>query len=144
MEKKRYLSPEWILWGACVCVLISVLVGGDVLFTHYLYPVLVPLVVLEICSWAQPRRYFLAGVSVVLALTLLGYLSINWFAQQPEGFLVVGHLMSLPGLILGAVFFAKKDRTTNGGPYQSLGYGILSAGTGFLVAQILFLALLYR
>lgn len=135
MSARYFTSPQSILWGGYILLVVAVIVGGDSLSTAYLYPLLAPIVTFEICSWAEMRPYYLAGVSVVMFLTILIYLSINWFSSRPEGLLVLGHLFSLPGLILGAIAFSNRDRTGTHGYAASVFLGIVGASIGFSVAQ---------
>ncbi len=130
-------SPQRILWGGYFLLIATVIVFGDSLHTIYIYPVVAPIVVLEICSWANLRPYYLSGVAVIIYLTMLIYFSINWFSSNPEGFLVIGHFLSLPGLIVGSIALAKWDRAGICGPSASLFLATVGAGTGFLVAQAL-------
>ena len=110
----KFDLPQRIIWGGYFLLVFAVIVAGDSLYTLYLYPVIVPIVVLEICSWRQPRSFYLCGVAVVLYLSLFCYLSMNWFAAKPEGLLALGHMFSLPGLVVGAIAFAWLDRPSYG------------------------------
>lgn len=130
-------SPQRILWGGYFLLIVTVIVFGDSLHTAYIYPVVAPIVVLEICSWANLRPYYLSGVAVIIYLTMLVYLSINWFSSNLEGFLVIGHFLSLSGLIVGSIALAKWDRVGTCGPAASLFLATVGAGIGFLVAQAL-------
>lgn len=126
--------PQRLIWGGYFLLIGTVVIAGDSLHTAYLYPVLAPILALEICTWRRIRSFFLAGVAMVTYLTLLIYLSINWFATNPEGFLVVGHLLSLPGLVIGAMVLSRRDRPTYG-PAASILIGAIGASGGFLLAQ---------
>ncbi|MBS4017781.1 hypothetical protein [Azonexus hydrophilus] len=126
--------PQRIIWGGYFLLVSMVVAAGDSLYTAYLYPVIAPIVALEICSWRKLRSFYLSGVAVVIYLTLVSYLSINWFSANPEGFLVVGHLLSLPGLVIGAIALSLQDRPTYG-PAASILLGATGASIGFLLAQ---------
>lgn len=126
--------PQLIIWGGYFLLVGTVVAAGDSLYTAYLYPVIAPIVALEICSWRKLRSFYLSGVALVIYLTMVIYLSINWFLAQPEGFLVVGHLLSLPGLVIGAIALSMQDRP-NYGPAASILLGATSASIGFLLAQ---------
>jgi hypothetical protein len=128
------VTPKRIIWGGYFLLLGTVIAAGDSLHTAYLYPVIAPIVALEICSWRKPRSFYLSGVALVIYLTLFGYLSFNWFSANPEGFLVVGHFLSLPGLVIGAIALSLRDRPTNG-PAASLLLGATGSSIGFLLAQ---------
>jgi hypothetical protein len=123
-----------IIWGGYFLLVGTVVAAGDSLHTGYLYPVIAPIVALAICSWTRPRSLYLAGVAVIIYLTLFIYLSFNWFSAKPEGFLVVGHLLSLPGLVIGAIALSLHDRPTYG-PAASTFLGATGACIGFLLAQ---------
>lgn len=126
--------PQRIIWGGYFLLVCTVIAAGDSLYTAYLYPVVAPIVTLKICSWSKPRSFYLAGVAVVIYLTLFSYLSINWFSANPEGFLVVGHFLSLPGLVVGAIALSQRDFSTYG-PAASILLGATGASIGFLLAQ---------
>ena len=126
--------PQRIIWGGYCLLICTVIALGDTFYTGYIYPVLTPVVALAICSFTKPRFFYLSGVAVVIYLTLLIYLCINWFSTKPEGFLVVGHLLSMPGLLASAIFLSRRDRPTYG-PAASMVLGAIGASIGFLVAQ---------
>lgn len=127
-------QPQKIIWTGYLLLIATVLIAGDSLYTTYLYPVIAPIVALEVCSWAKPRKFYLAGVAITVYLTLLGYLSINWLSTNPDGFLVVGHLLSLTGLVIGSIVLSTQDRPAYG-PAATLLLGAMSASVGFLLAQ---------
>ncbi|MDP1892525.1 MAG: hypothetical protein Q8K87_00075 [Hydrogenophaga sp.] len=137
MTPTIFYSPQSILWGGYFFVIATVIVAGDSFYTAYVYPVIAPIVTLQFCSWANVRPYYLSGVAVIVYLSMLIYLSINWFSSNPEGFLVIGHLLSLPGLVIGSIALAKWDHVGTHGHAASLFLGTVGAGIGFLVAQTL-------
>lgn len=62
--------PKRIIWGGYFLLVCTVIAAGDSLYTAYLYPVVEPIVALEICSWSKPRSFYLAGVAVVISVQL--------------------------------------------------------------------------
>ena len=80
---------------------------GDALYAGLWYYVAVPLAILGLCAAFKPPPAFITGASIALTTIFLAYLSINWSASRPKGLLVLGHMFSLPGALIGGLLAAR-------------------------------------
>ncbi|MDP2714368.1 hypothetical protein [Rheinheimera sp.] len=118
-------------------LVVSIMVKGDVLYIGLWYYLAVPLTLTGLCALFRPAPLFLLGVNIAITLSLISYLSINWFSPRPEGMLGLGHLLSLPGALTGALAAAAVARYRHmTGLLALLFSGIAGTGGGFLVAQL--------
>ena len=115
---------------------IIVMWHGDPLYLGLWYYFVVPAVALSISFALRSSPLFLTGVSLAIVATLLTYMSINWRAARPEGLLGLGHLFSLPGLVIGLIVGAHLSKSTNR-PVIALLLGLLAALAGFLFNQLM-------
>ncbi|WP_157969717.1 hypothetical protein [Pseudomonas huaxiensis] len=81
-----------------------VLLYGDAMYAGLYYYFVIPAVALPIAIWFSPRKGFLIGLGIALAIEFLLVLQINWRSQWQDGMVGVLHMVSLPGAFLAVVF----------------------------------------
>lgn len=81
----------------------SILVLGDPLYVGIWYYIAIPAVTYLITLPFQPKPYFLTGLALATQLTYAPYFYHHLFSVRPEGLIGLGHLFSLPGLIIGVL-----------------------------------------
>lgn len=136
MKRLFAILPYLVMVCAYIAVPVAVLIYGNALFLglkHYFVP---PIAILVLCALTRPGPFFLAGVAVSVAITFFIYFSINWVAVRPDGLLGLGHIFSLPGLLLGAVSSAIAQRKRLSSPISAFLLGIAGACGGFLLFQL--------
>ncbi|SRR3990167_8472949 len=84
-------------------VITTILVVGDPMYIGIWYYIAIPTVTYLITLPFQPKPYFLTGVALATQLTYVPYFYHNLFSVRPEGLIGLGHLFSLPGLIVGVL-----------------------------------------
>ncbi len=112
-------------------VISSVLFLGDALYIGIWYYFVVPSVALCVIRFINPMPLFQFGAALGIAITFLAYLSINWFAEGPEGLLGLGHIFSLPGSaisLFAAAYLARNSALTIFGAFL---FGL----SGFLISN---------
>lgn len=72
-------------------------------------------------------------------VTLLIYMNIMASLDHPEGLFVLGHVFSMPGMLLGVAASAwlLRYRVKASLPWIVAGIGFLGAALGFIVAQMI-------
>ena len=107
---------------------------GDVLYVGIWYYLVLPTIFIIISLLFRIEKYFLSGISFALFLTYFIYFIINM--KSHEGLLVLGHLFSIPGVVItfiSGLIFAKKFCVK---PSILFIVGFLSIFTGFFMGQI--------
>lgn len=111
---------------------------ADLLYTGLGYLLAVPAVTLIPGLILRAPALFLTGTTVTAIATLLVYMKIMSSLDHPEGMLGLGHMFSVPGMLIGAGVSAwlLRDRLKTRLPWIVAGVGVLGAALGFMVAQI--------
>jgi len=111
---------------------------ADPLYTGLGYLLAVPAVTLIPGLILRAPALFLTGTTVTAIATLLVYMKIMSSLDHPEGMLGLGHMFSVPGMLIGAGVSAwlLRDRLKTRLPWIVAGVGVLGAALGFMVAQI--------
>lgn len=129
---------------ACTILLLAPLLlytstGADPLYTSAWYLLGVPLAMLLPGVLLQAPPLFLSGTTAAAIASLLTYVMIISSLPHPDGLLGLGHLFSLPGMLLGAAASAwlLRYRVRAKSPLLVAGLAFLGAAGGFLVAQII-------
>jgi hypothetical protein len=117
--------------------LLLVLFFGDALYMGLWYYIVIPVFAFVAVEACQPRVLFRSGIALGISVTFIVYLSINWFNDNPDGLLGLGHLSSLPGIAVGfllAVLSLRKQKKMA----STLVYfsAFLSVLMGFVVNQV--------
>ncbi|WP_233080872.1 hypothetical protein [Rheinheimera soli] len=135
---KMTLSLDLKLFMASIVLMLCVvLLFGDAMFVGLWYYVAVPVAAALLVWPFKPRPLFLFGVSIGLDITFAVYLCINYFSNQPEGLLGLGHLFSLPGAALGLIICAFLMRRGFGTTiWAALLLGIVGTLLGFIINQL--------
>jgi hypothetical protein len=124
--------------GIAISVLapLIVLVSGDPLYVGLWYYLVIPAFVVGWGVLLDAPPPYVAGASLAVAVSLFAYMSYNWFAARPEGLLGLGHLMSLPGGVIG-YFAAMRLARRSSRAQIILALGCLGWGVGFLINHFL-------
>ena len=117
--------------------IIIVLIFGDVLYVGLWYYIAIPVVAFLLTMPFKPKHLFLTGIAITLQLTLTTYLYINFKSERPEGLLVPGHVMSLPGLAIGILVVSMYAKNKLYKPYMMLSIGFSGALLGFGINQLI-------
>lgn len=119
-------------------VVLIVMVKGDALYLGFWYYFVVPAVFLGLCAALHTKPFFLFGTSLALSITLISYVTVNWFSSRPEGLLGLGHVFSLPGAAAGGlVAAAHLRRYASAGPATALIVAFVGVSIGFFINQLL-------
>ncbi|ELF6205346.1 hypothetical protein [Pseudomonas putida] len=111
---------------------------ADPLYTGLGYLLAVPAVTLIPGLILRAPALFLTGTTVTAIATLLIYMKIMSSLDHTEGMLGLGHMFSVPGMLIGAGVSAwlLRDRVKTRLPWIVAGIGVLGAALGFMIAQI--------
>lgn len=117
--------------------LLLVLLLGDSLYMGLWYYIVIPVFVFVAVETCQPPVFFRSGIALGITVTFIVYLSINWFDDNPDGLLGLGHLFSLPGVAVGyllaALLLRKQKMMASPVVYFS---AFLSVLMGFFMNQV--------
>ncbi|WP_129640923.1 hypothetical protein [Peristeroidobacter agariperforans] len=114
---------------------ITVLVTGDPLYIGLWYYLAIPAFIIGTGALMKAPPPYLTGASLTIAAAFLVYMMVNYTATRPEGLLGLGHLLSVPGGILGHVLgVAVSKRQANALPV--LACGALGWGLGFFLNNL--------
>lgn len=113
--------------------------SGGTLYAGFWYPVAIPLLIVVWCLILGTPAYFLTGTTAATVVTLLIYINIISTTEHPDGLLVLGHLFSIPGMLMGIgiAAWALKHRLTATLPWIVASIGFVGAALGFLAAQLI-------
>ena len=118
-------------------MVLSIMLKGDALHIGVWYYLALPLTLTGLCALFRPAPLFLLGVNIAISLSIISYLSINWFSARPDGMLGLGHAFALPGALAGALAGAAVARHRRiSAPLTLLLLGTAGTGAGFIVAQL--------
>jgi hypothetical protein len=113
--------------------------GANPLNTGIGYLVAVPVVVLVPGLILRAPALFLTGTTATAVATLLIYMKIMSSLDHTEGMFALGHVFSMPGMLVGAGVSAwlLRYRVKASLPWIAAGIGFLGAALGFMVAQMI-------
>ncbi|MFK0091860.1 hypothetical protein [Pseudomonas sp. NPDC090592] len=119
-------------------VLLYASMGADPLHIGLGYLLAVPAVTLVPGLILRSPALFLTGTTVTAIATLLIYMKIMSSQDHAEGMLALGHMFSVPGMLIGASVSAWlfRARVKTRLPWIVAGVGALGAAMGFMVAQM--------
>lgn len=120
-------------------VLLYAIVGGDPLYSGFWYLLGVPVAALLPGLILRAPALFLTGTTAAAIASLLIYMNVMFSLARPEGLLVLGHLFSVPGMLLGTGVCAwlLKYRVKASLPWLVAGMAFLGAVIGFMIAQMI-------
>lgn len=128
----------------CSMVLVTLVLvyassAGNKLYLGYWYLVGVPVVMLLPGLILRARALFLTGTTAAAIITLLVYMAIVSSLGRDGGLVGLGHLFSVPGMFVGASVSAwlLRFRVNVSSPWIVAGVAFLSAGLGFMIAQVI-------
>lgn len=116
-------------------VIFSVEMSGDYLFVGSWYYIATLLFGLALGAVLYPRPFFLSGVISALTFTLWLYAKHNSSSSRPEGLLVLGHALSLPGAFLGLIISALIIRHIHASHTTTFTLSVIGVLVGFFVSQ---------
>jgi hypothetical protein len=125
-------------------VLLYTSMGADPLYTGIWYLVGVPVAALVPGLILRAPALFLSGTTAAAVATLLIYMKIMSSLERTEGLIALGHVFSVPGMLVGAGVSAwlLRFRVKASLPWIVAGVGFLGAALGFMVAQMIVCATL--
>ncbi|AWY44193.1 hypothetical protein DKY63_31500 [Pseudomonas putida] len=122
-----------------VPVLLYANMGVDPLYAGVWYLLGVPLAALVPGLILRVPALFLTGTTAAVIASLLVYMNIMFSLPRSEGLLVLGHLFSMPGLLVGAGVSAwlLRCRVKASLPWLVAAIAFLGAIIGFMIAQMI-------
>lgn len=113
--------------------------GTDPLHTGTWYLLVTPVVMLLPALVLRAPALFLTGTTAAVLASLLVYLHIMFNPSRTDGLLALGHLFSMPGMLLGTGLSAwlLKYRVKASLPWLVAGIAFLGATLGFMIIQML-------
>ncbi|KPG96213.1 hypothetical protein [Pseudomonas sp. RIT-PI-r] len=119
-------------------VLLYASIGANPLYTGSGYLVAVPAAVFVLGSIFRTPALFLTGTTAAAVATLSIYMNIIASLDHPEGLFGLGHVFSMPGMLVGASASAwlLRYRVKASLPWIVAGIGFLGTALGFIVAQM--------
>ena len=120
-------------------VLLYASMGADPLYAGSWYLFSVPLATLLLGLILRVPALFLTGTTAAAIVSLLIYMKIMLGLARPEGLLVLGHLFSMPGMLLGTGVSARllRCRVKTTLSWLVAGIAFLGAAIGFMIAQMI-------
>lgn len=125
-----------------ILLIISILLyqstGHDPLYAGNWYLPGVPVAILLACLLLRTPALFITGTTAAAIASLLLYMKVMLNQPHPDGLLVLGHLFSLPGLLIGTSVSAwlLRHRIKASLPWLVAGIAFMGAALGFLAAQM--------
>lgn len=116
-------------------VLVIVELYGDYLYVGIFYYIITFFCAGFVGIIFYPRPFFLSGIFLSLTATLWFYYSHNFSTGRPDGGLVLGHVFSYPGYVLGIVVSAYISRIYSAGYFSTFLIAVLGTLIGFLLTQ---------
>ncbi|OUM29928.1 hypothetical protein [Pseudomonas putida] len=113
--------------------------GADPLYTGAWYLLGVPVATLLPGLILRVPALFLTGTTAAALASLLAYMNIMFSLPRPDGLLALGHLFSMPGMLVGSGMSAwlLRHRVKASLPWLVAGIAFLGATLGFMVVQML-------
>lgn len=113
--------------------------AGNALYLGYWYVLGVPIMMLIPGLILRARALFLTGTTAAVVGTLVIYMALISNAGREGGLMGLGHLFSVPGMLVGATVSAwlLKFRLKASLPWIVAGIAFLSVGFGFLICQVI-------
>lgn len=128
----------------CSMVLITLVLvyassGGNTLYLGFWYLIGVPVVMLLPGLILRSRALFLTGTTAAAVVTLLVYMAIVSSSGRDGGLVGLGHLFSVPGMVVGTSVSAwlLRFRVNTSLPWIVASFAFLGAGFGFMIAQVI-------
>ena len=120
-------------------VLVYAATAGNTLYLGYWYLVGLPVAMLVPGLILRARALFLSGTTAAAMVTLLIYMAIIPGLGREAGLIGLGHLLSAPGMFVGATATAwlLRFRVNASLPWIVAGVAFLGAGLGFMIAQVI-------
>lgn len=114
-------------------------IAGNALYLGYWYLVGVPVMMLLPGLALRVHPMFLTGTTAAVVGTLMIYMASVSSMSREGGLLGLGHLFSVPGMLVGASAAAwlLRFRVKASLPWIVAGIAFLCVGFGFLVAQMI-------
>ncbi|MGB0132466.1 hypothetical protein [Dokdonella sp.] len=134
MQPSRKLDAS-IAGFVALSLPLMVLFAGDPLFVGLWYYLVVSASALGLAAALRTKPLFLCGTSLAVATTFVAYMLVNWRAAHPEGLLVLGHMSSLPGAVIGLILGVIAARRTQH-PATVLMLALMSILGGFFINQV--------
>lgn len=129
---------------SCSMVLIILVLGyastgGNTLYLVFWYLIGVPVVMLLPGLILRSRALFLTGTTAATVVTLLVYMTIVSSSDRDGGLVGLGHLFSVPGMVVGTSVstWLLRFRVNARLPWIVAGFAFLGAGFGFMIAQVI-------
>jgi len=112
--------------------------GNDPLYTGSWYLWSVPVLALLPGLILRAPALFLTGTTAAAQVSLLVYMNIMFSVARTDGLLALGHLFSMPGMLLGTTVSAwlLRYHVRASLPWLVASVAFLGATLGFLVFQI--------
>lgn len=113
--------------------------GADPLCAGSWYLLSVPMATLLPGLILRAPALFLTGTTAAAIASLLIYMKIMVSLARPEGLLVLGHLFSMPGMLVGTGVSAwlLRYRVKASLSWLVAGIAFLGAAIGFMIAQMI-------
>ncbi|MHC8412558.1 hypothetical protein ACYZTR_21210 [Pseudomonas sp. Hz4] len=120
-------------------VLLYASMGADPLYAGSWYLLSVPVATLLPGLILRAPALFLTGTTAAAIASLLIYMKIMFSLARPEGLLVLGHLFSMPGMLVGTGVSAwlLRYRVKASLSWLVAGIAFLGATIGFMIAQMI-------
>lgn len=120
-------------------VLVYASSGGNTLYLGFWYLIGVPVVMLLPGLILRSRALFLTGTTAAVVVTLLVYMVIVSSSGRDGGLVGLGHLFSVPGMVVGTSVSAwlLRFRVNASLKWIVAGFAFLGAGFGFMIAQVI-------
>lgn len=120
-------------------VLLYTSTGADPLYTDAWYLLGAPGAMLLPGLILRAPALFLTGTTAAAIASLLMYVIIQFSLPRPDGLLALGHIFSMPGMLVGTAVSAwlLRYRVKASLPWLVASIAFLGATLGFMVAQMI-------
>jgi hypothetical protein len=135
MQPTSRMTDIAVALGLGAAVLAATFLRGDPLYVGRWYYAVTWVGLVGIVQLARVPPLFSTGASAALATSFLLYWAWQASLAQPDGLLGLGHLVSLPGLVLAALIAAIAIRRRRLSAAATFGIALLSCCAGFALAQ---------
>ncbi|HOO41437.1 MAG TPA: hypothetical protein PK425_00510 [Syntrophales bacterium] len=126
-----------IVWLFVLLPLIVVFVERNPFSLHsWYYFLLVPIIMNRLTASLRSDASYLSGVAAAVAVTFLVYRLLFWYFPSWDIAFVVGHMYSLPGLLLGAWAFSYLKVQGVKDSLLAFLFGFSGAIIGFILNQL--------
>ncbi|MCY1410284.1 hypothetical protein D9M71_256500 [compost metagenome] len=130
--ERNYLIVSFLVW---VLVYLILGVKGDLLFVGMWYCFSFPAFLFLLAAFFKPVSPFCSGVSVGTCITFLFYFYRAWNSGPADGLLGLGHVFSVPGILVGILMAGILQRHLKGA-LQRFSVSLFMVLIGFFFAQI--------